>query len=509
MNNISRRDFLKLLKLVPLAGFLHPLQNMITAPASSNGSNIIILVFDAWSALHLPLYGYPRDTMPNVEAFAKNAMIYHNHCSAGTFTVPGTASILTGLYPWSHRALQLYGTIIRTQSTHHMFSALRQSDSTLAYTQNKWADLIVDQARQDIDTYIKSGSFDLDQPIYEAPFFKNDSLAAFSSLEHEGSSLFINPIMGLWQARTRFWEELRYKDTYPHGLPDDINGLYTLKDVVDGAIDTLKKIKQPTFAYLHFYPPHDPYNPTAEFLEKFSGDGLQQIQKPIHPLAFRADRYSTAQKVRRYYGQAEEMRLRYDQFLASWDAEVSRLFDFLSSSGLVANSYIFATSDHGEIFERGEIGHFTRLIFEPLIHVPLLVSVPGGKGRQDVYTRTSNVDLLPTLAYLTNNSIPSWAEGSLLPGLGGVDDPKRSVFVLDAKQNSSFEPLTQFSASLTKDTFRLTHYAYPNNQRFEFYNLAEDPDELHNLYGQANDIMQPMKDELLNKLSEADQLYKK
>ncbi len=447
--------------------------------------------------------------MPNVEAFAENAIVYHNHYSAGTFTVPGTASILTGLYPWSHRALQLYGTIIRAQSSHHIFSALRQSDSTLAYAQNKWADLIVDQARQDIDTYIKSTSFDLNQPIYESPFFKKGDFAAFSSLEQERSALFLGPVMSFWQGRTRSLEEARYKGSYPNGLPDNVSGLYTLKDVVNGAINTLSQIKQPTLAYLHFYPPHDPYNPTAEFLQKFSSDGLQQIQKPIHPLAFRAERFTNARKVHNFYKDAKEQRLLYDQFIASWDAEVSRLFNFLNSSGLSSNSYIFLTSDHGEIFERGEIGHFTRLIFEPLIHVPLLVSVPGGKGRQDVSTRTSNVDLLPTLAHLTNHPIPNWAEGSILPQLGGVDNPDRSVFVLDAKQNSSFQTLTQFSAALTKGDYRLTYYSYPNIQRFELYNLKQDPDELHNLYDQAQDIAGPMKDELSNKLSKANKPYKR
>ena len=57
------------------------------------------------------MYGYPRQTMPNVEQFAKNAIVYHRHYSAGTFTVPGTASLLTGLHPWSHRALTLGGEI--------------------------------------------------------------------------------------------------------------------------------------------------------------------------------------------------------------------------------------------------------------------------------------------------------------------------------------------------------------------------------------------------------------
>ncbi len=502
MNPISRRELLKLLSLAPLAGFLQPLQNLMASSASPNGYNILILVFDAWSAHHLPIYGYPRETMPHVNSFANHAIVYHNHTSAGTFTVPGTASILTGLYPWSHRALQLYGRIIRAHDTHHMFAALRASDSTLAYTQNKWADMLLDQARQDIDTYIRSGGFDLQKPSYESPFFKNDTYAAYMSFATDfiqGGSLYLAPFMRYFQRRTRSQEETLYEGTYPNGLPNTITGVFTLKDVVDGTIHTLGQIKQPTLAYLHFYPPHDPYAPTAEFLEKFNNDGYHLLKKPVHPAAEQTD-----------HSDPEKQSLRYDQYLASWDAEVSRLFDFLDTSGLRRNSFIFLTSDHGETFERGEIGHFTRLIFDPLIHIPLFVSTPGQTERQDIYSRTSNVDLLPTLAHLTGNPIPNWSEGSLLPGLGGVGDANRSIFALDAKQNSSFEPLTQYTASLTKGDYRLTHYMYPPNiQLFELYNLAKDPEELNNLYSKAGDVAKPMQDELLNTLSEADQPYRK
>jgi len=68
--------------------------------------------------------------MPHVKSFAEHALVYHNHTSAGTFTVPGTASILTGLYPWTHRALQLYGTIIRAQYESPFFKKVTQTFGT-------------------------------------------------------------------------------------------------------------------------------------------------------------------------------------------------------------------------------------------------------------------------------------------------------------------------------------------------------------------------------------------
>ncbi len=60
------------------------------------------------------------------------------------------------------------------------------------------------------------------------------------------------------------------------------------------------------------------------------------------------------------------------------------------------------------------------------------------------------------------------------------------------------------SVSLTKNNQRLTYYTYPNEwQGFEFYDLVDDPGELQNLYGQQPKAAVDMKEELMQRLSEA------
>jgi len=122
-NPISRRDFLKLASLLPLTAFSSPIENLLTRQRSSdNLPGVIVLIFDAWSAKNMNLFGYPLQTMPNFERFVEKTTIYHNHYSAGSFTIPGTASILTGLYPWSHRAFTLgAGGVAREHIDHQLF----------------------------------------------------------------------------------------------------------------------------------------------------------------------------------------------------------------------------------------------------------------------------------------------------------------------------------------------------------------------------------------------------
>src|SRR4030095_4558045 len=112
MWNYHRRDFLKLLATLPAA---YALRNWLPAEApqgvrSVGGKpNVIILLFDALSAYNVSLYGYPRRTTPNLERLPEGPNPYHAHYSTANFTVPGVSSLLTGLYPWTHRAVNLSG----------------------------------------------------------------------------------------------------------------------------------------------------------------------------------------------------------------------------------------------------------------------------------------------------------------------------------------------------------------------------------------------------------------
>ena len=387
---------------------------------------MIVLVFDAWSAYHLQFYGYPRRTMPNLERFAEKATVFHRHYTAGTFTCPGTASLLTGLHPWSHRAFALGGAgVIDAQASHQLFSVFADTHHTLGFAHNKFADTFLCQFAPYLDTHIPTGAFNLERRLfYNLPLFKKDANVAFTSFEQgtfpddgkHSTSLFINPLFLLWRSQDRLKRDPNYADEYPLGLPDDTEQ-FLLSDLVDGAIHTLQEITQPSFVYLHFWPPHASYRPTRSFYEDFQ-DGWQPMEKPMHPRSWD----------RKPYTELKEANQRYDEYLLSWDAEVSRLFQYLEESGLLDRSYVVITADHGELNERGEEGHFTPLIYEPLIYIPLIVFQPGQKEHKDVHMPTSSVDVLPTLAHLAGKPTPRWAEGRLLPGFGGEEDSQTRCF---------------------------------------------------------------------------------
>ena len=66
--------------------------------------NIVFVVWDTVRADHTSLYGYARKTTPFLDEFAKNARVYDDCISAGSWTVPSHASMFTGLLPGEHGA---------------------------------------------------------------------------------------------------------------------------------------------------------------------------------------------------------------------------------------------------------------------------------------------------------------------------------------------------------------------------------------------------------------------
>lgn len=504
-NSISRRDFLKLAATLPLAYLGAPLAKQWSGQTDPDKPGAIILVFDALTAKNLSLYGYPLHTMPNLERFAGNATVYHRHYSAATFTVPGTASLLSGMYPWSHRALTLgAGGVSREHLEHQIFALFNSTHATAGYSQNKYSDSFLYQFRHFLKTYLPSDAFDREKRmLYNLPPFTNDRQVAFSSFDDnlfhsiEGidGSLFLGPLYRLMSLILRRERNQRFKEQYPSGLPDSTDQ-FLLSDLVDGAIASLGAMEGPPLAYFHFHPPHHPYRPTGKYAGTLYSI-FAPLEKPVHPLS----------SEKRSYVNMRRNRQAYDEYLLSWDEEVGRLFDFLRSSGLMEKNYVIITSDHGEMFERGEIGHFTPMIYDPLAHIPLIISQPGQTERRDIFAPTSSVDVAPSLGQAILGSIPGWTDGRILPGLGGSEDPDRPIYTMDAKQNPAYAPLTKYSVALTKGPFRLTCYNYPDFNRFEFYDLEQDPEEMNDLYSSQPALAKQMREEMLQKLDEANQPF--
>jgi hypothetical protein len=445
--------------------------------------------------------------------FADRANVYHSHYSAGNFTIPGTTSLLTGLYPWTHRAINGSGLMARELVGQNIFRLFQNKFKRLAFPQNLWANYILTQFRADIDVYLSPTSFDLADGI-AGKWFKNDPSLGYRSFDDflfefqtTPASLLFGTAQRLFTLRKFTQMQDAYSGEYPGGPPnvEDYPLYYRLEDVFNGVIGSIKNITTPTLAYYHFFSPHEPYRPSKEFFSLFF-DKYRPLQKPVHPLGTKL-----SQK------ELDEHRRRYDEYIADLDSQFGRLLDVLENSGILDNSIVVVTADHGQLFERGTHGHFTPLMYDPVLHVPLLISTPGQQVRNDIHEPTNSIDVLPTLLHLTGQPIPAWCEGTLLPGLGGVYDPARATFSVEAKLNPAFAPIKVASLVMRKGPYKLIHYMgysghanYPVQfgDAYELFNLEDDLEEMNDLYDSEPVIAAQMKSELLDALNVSNSHFK-
>jgi arylsulfatase A-like enzyme len=505
-SQVNRRDILKLAALLPLLKLELPDFAQAINPLQANQPNFLILVFDTLSAHHLPIYGYPRNTAPNITRFAERSTVYHAHYASGNFTSPATASLFTGAYPWSHRALHMHGTMTDEFAARNFFGLLPDGITKTVYSHNLLVTSLLHQFRVDVNQFKHPRELSLVDEQYSDRFFPSDSNISFWSegliLRGPGilpSSLFLSHLYRL--VRFAYKRDLtkEYGHLFPRGLPN-LNDIYfILEDAVDWLMDELARMPRPYLGYFHFLPPHEPYTTRSDFIDRFREDGFKPLEKPEH-------NFSEGHPDPFLHRQRRE----YDEYIAYTDAEFGRLIDYLERTGMLDNTYVVLTSDHGELFERGIRGHVTPTLYEPVIQVPLLISQPAQKTRRDIYSPTSCTDLAPTLLRLSGQPAPEWSEGMVLPGFSDQGEhPERSIFAFEAKSSPKFGPVTRGSMSMRKGNYKLIHYfGYGSRQQaWELYDLTKDSEELVDLYSETNPTAQELRSEVEEKLRQANQPY--
>ena len=323
------------------------------------------------------------------------------------------------------------------------------------------------------------------------------SESAFARQDGFAYSLFLANLYEWLQAKKI--ENL--KELFPRGLPTtgSDNG-FLLGEAVDFIAERLSLIPQPFVGYFHFLPPHFPYRTSLEFYNVFKDDGFSLIEKPVDILIKNEDKNLLAR------------RTGYDEFILYCDKEFARFYEQLEIAGLLENTWLVLTSDHGEMFERGISGHSTDTLYEPVIRVPLVVFEPGRTEGMDIHIPTNNIDVLPTMLHVTGNPIPEWLEGTVLPPYStSPSDPNRSIFVMRANDNDPFAPLTRASTMILKDRYKLHYYfgypQVPENGLIKLFDVQDNPEEMNDLYTVKKDTASELLNELKAKLIEVNEPY--
>ena len=246
---------------------------------------------------------------------------------------------------------------------------------------------------------------------------------------------------GFGQGFDTFNEE--FHETSP-GEPGAERRANNVADAALGWLESTPKTEgrfarpRPFFAWLHFYDPHAPYTPPSPYRERFPGSP-------------------------------------YDGEIAFTDAQIGRVIQWLRASGRDADTVVVVLADHGEgLGDHHELMHAV-LVYQSTMRVPLIVSGPGVPRGVVVPTRTATLDVLPTVMNLLGFESDRTLLGRDLRPLMNA----RAVSSDPLYGESLFGRLNCHWATLRswmKDDWKLIIGSEP-----ELYNLAEDPQEQHDL----------------------------
>ena len=204
------------------------------------------------------------------------------------------------------------------------------------------------------------------------------------------------------------------------------------------------------FAWIHYLDPHLPYVPHEG-----------------------APSFATMQAA----GIPRERAL-YDGEVWFTDQQIGRLLHHISEQPWAKDTAIVLTSDHGEAFgERGHWGH-GRELWEPLVHVPLVVFVPGVAPRR-IEAKRSHIDLVPTVLELMGLPADPELHGkSLLADLHAAagEAEERDVYI--DMPDGPFNEMRRAVLTGPSPGIKLIDFG---SNRYELYDLRFDPNETKNL----------------------------
>lgn len=222
------------------------------------------------------------------------------------------------------------------------------------------------------------------------------------------------------------------------------------------------------FLWLHFWDPHTPLGPPPEF--RPSGESPASITEPWErSMEIKNGDYTPSPLEKAWIRRLYLGEVRYV------DAMFGALMQSLKQSGLYEDSLIIFASDHGEEFwDHDAFGHGQSL-FHELIHVPLMIKLPGRSRTGRVPQPVSTVSLTPTLLDFAAVGFDP-AEFSA-PSLAPLcNDPASGIAATPIYSETAPEAFARHRWGVRFDDYEYLQGA-TGEGREELYNLAEDPDQ--------------------------------
>jgi arylsulfatase len=400
--------------------------------------NIVLIALDTQRADHLGCYGYKdktgRDTSPFIDSIAAQGVVFERCYAPNIPTHPSFTTMLTGKEAITHDIVNIGGGVPIKEGIKLLPEILKE---------NGWATGAVDTMGRHF-----SRGFD----TYHSPTWDRSDPLTLRRAEH-------------------------------------------VTDLALPLIDELKAGDKPFFLFLHYWDPHTPYLPPAEYRTMFYPEG----RDPYDPNNHSMDPAWNDEMFKWYFHEwmpgvtdTEYVNALYDGETRYMDDHLRRVLAALES--VKEETLVVFTADHGEILDE-QLGFYDHHgLYEGDVHVPLIMYYPGTfPAGKRVPGFVQNVDFVPTFLELAGIQNTENTEGkSLLPCVRGERDRNYDeVFLSEATwqvKRAYFNGKYKFIQSAEQD---------PHGRAMqELFDLEADPTEQINIAQQHPDLVAELKAKL-------------
>jgi arylsulfatase A-like enzyme len=428
-------------------------------PTSDLPYNVVLISVDTLRADKLNSYGYEKYlTSPNMDALARDGILFENHITSAPWTTPAHLSILTSLKPSSHGMIHSFSKFKEEFRGNQGFYSLAKEKSTLAEV----------LAAQKMDT----GAFTAGGPMDPRLGFSQGFETYTTSMYKLGKANMAKMYEWITKRKKRkfflFWHHFEVHAPYLHG-------------------DYLDKVV-----------PRD----VARLLnEKF--DDLASLSdtddSPMGSVAgSQRGRQRDLLKQKKVFD-ARTCEALYAGGILAADRWLGDFVKRLKQLQLYDNTLIVLTSDHGDEFGDHDPELFYdkhgHTVYEEMVHVPLIVKLPDQKYKgKRIFDVTRAVDLMPTILDLQGATPaqhemqgislrPMWENENHAEPRTALVEGSAKKYEKKSLRDGQHKYIITMSVEQVEKSGRKQVPKKP--AQAELYDLADDPTERKQLIGKG------------------------
>jgi arylsulfatase A-like enzyme len=443
-------------KLFFVIFFISVLFSSCTNDKEKEPYNVLFIAVDDLRP-ELGYFGEDHIISPNIDRLASESALFRRAYCNVPVCGASRASLLSGLRPTRHRFLHYYS----------------------------WSDKEA-PGIQNLPGYFKEHGY------YTASFGK---IYHHPSDNEQAWDTIWNPsTIGSW--RDYVTEKNILLDTtpgqrgFPFEMPDAEDNVYRDGKLAEGAIKTLKELKErnkPFFLGVGFWKPHLPFNAPKKYWDLYDEREIHLPKSGFRPVNAPDEAFHNSGELRHYNSipgkgflndtMAQKLIHGYYACVSYTDAQIGKVLNALKESGLEKNTIVVLWGDHG--WNLREHGLWCKHCnFETSLHTPLIIKRPGLEPLETDEI-VEFVDIYPTLCELAELEIPDHVEGRSMVNMM-MDPAAKGDGVAVCKW---FDGVT----TITGDYF-YTEWINDSDSVYAkmLYNHASDPQEMINLASEAD-----------------------